>query len=139
MTTILNKINQLPYEVINLIKEYIPNKNIVFVNKKFYLLYHNLIKISIINYENYNRDMIRRDNEMVFNMILRENYNKWCEIKQYRYKNMIFINYIYFIIYYCIEYDSNNCSNVINIFFKEHGLGKNLHKKNVVKYIRWKD
>jgi hypothetical protein len=139
MITIFNKINELPYEIINLIKEYIPNKNIVFVNKNFYLSYHNLIKISIINFENYIRDMIRRDNEFIFNMILRENYNKWCEIKQYRYKNIIFLNYIYFIIYYCIEYDSNNCSSVINIFFKEHGLGKNLHKKNVVKYIRWKD
>ena len=67
MITIFNKINELPYEIINLIKEYIPNKNIVFVNKKFYLSYHNLIKISIINFENYIRDMIRRDNEFIFN------------------------------------------------------------------------
>jgi len=139
MTTFIKNINKLPYEIIDLIKEYIPKKTMVFVNKENYLLYHHIIKKNITNYEKYIRDTIRRDNEFVFNLILRENYDKWCEIKQYRYKCMIFINYIYFTINYCIENDSNNCRNIINDFFKEHGLGKNTHKKNVIKYIRWKD
>ena len=39
---------------------------------------------------------------------------------------------------YCFENDSNNCIKTIFDFVKEHGLGKNLHKKNVVKYIKWK-
>ena len=52
---------------------------------------------------------------------------------------MICKNYLYFTINYCIENESNNCRKVINNFFKEQGLGKNLHKKNVIKYIRWKD
>ena len=50
---------------------------------------------------------------------------------------MIFKNYLYFTIQFCIENDSNHCRNAISDFFKEHGLGKNLHKKNVVKYIKW--
>jgi len=139
MTTILKKITLLPDELINIIKEYVPKKEFIFTNRENYFLYHHLIKKYIKNYENYIRDTIRKDNDFVFKLILRENYNKWCEIKQYRYKNMIFKNYVYFTISYCIENDSNNCRNNINEFFKEHGLGKNLHKKNVVKYIRWKD
>ena len=138
-TTILDKINKLPNELIDIIKEYIPKQKLAFTNKKHYLLYHNLLKPTIKNYENYLRDMIRRDNEFVFKLIVRENYKKWCEIKHYRYKNMVFKNYLYFAINYCIEHDSNNCRNAIDDFFKQEGLGKNLHKKNVFKYIRWKD
>jgi hypothetical protein len=139
MLTLIDKINKLPHELINLIKEYIPKKNLLFTNKENYKLYHFIIRNYIRNYENYIRDTIRRDNYFVFNMILKENYTKWCEIKQYIYKNMVFLNYVYFIINYCIENESTNCRNVINIFFKEHGLGKNPHKKNVIRYIRWKD
>jgi hypothetical protein len=139
MSTLAEKINKLPNEIINIIKDYIPKSELVFTDKKNYFLYHHLIKSKIKNYENYIRDMIRRDNDFVFKLILRENYNKWCEIKQYRYKNMILKNYVYFTINYCIENDSNNCRNVITDYFKEQGLGKNLHKKNVIKYIRWKD
>jgi hypothetical protein len=139
MSTIIDKINMLPRDIINFIKEFIPKSAFVFTNRENYLLYHNTIKPSIKNYENYVRDMIRRDNDFVFNMIVRENYLKWYEIKQYRYKNMIFKNYFYFTINFCIENDSNNCRNVMHNFLKEHGLGKNLHKKNIVKYIRWKN
>ena len=83
--------------------------------------------------------MIRQDNEFVFKKIIEENYSKWYENRQYRYKNMIFNNYLYFVMNFCIENDSNNCRKVISDFLKEHGLGKNLHKKNVVKYIKWKN
>ncbi len=136
---VINKMNQLPVEIINIIKDFVPKIAFVFTNRENYRLYHSLLTPCITNYENYIRDTIRRDNEFVFNMIIRENYKKWYEIKKYRYKNMVFNNYMYFIIHYCIENDSNNCSNAIHVFLQEHGLGKNLHKKNVVKYIRWKN
>jgi hypothetical protein len=139
MSTIIDKINLLPRDIVNFIKEFIPNSAFVFTNRENYLLHHNTLKPSIKNYENYVRDMIRRDNDFVLNMIVRENFRNWYEIKQYRYKNMIFKNYFYFTINFCIENDSNNCRNVMHNFLKEHGLGKNLHKKNVVKYIRWKN
>lgn len=134
---LIEKINNLPSEIVDLIKEYVPPIVLVFTNRENYILYHSVIKSYIKNYENYIRDMIRRDNELVFDMILRENYQKWFEIKHYRYKNMLFKNYLYFTIQFCIENESNNCRNAISDFFKEHGLGKNLHKKNVVKYIQW--
>ncbi len=129
----------LPVEIVRYIKEFIPKKELVFTNRENYNLYHPLIKPYISDYESYIRAIIRQDNDYVFKKIVEENYNKWYEIKQYRYKNMIFNNYLYFAINFCIENDSNNCRKVILDFLKEHGLGKNLHKKNVVKYIKWKN
>jgi len=136
---LLNKIYKLPQDMVLIIKEYLPKKLLIFTNRENYILYRPIIKKYIIDYENYIRDMIRRDNNFVFEFILNENYNKWITINQYKYKNMIFKNYFYFTINYCIENESNNCRNIITNFLKIHGLGKNLHKKNVVKYIRWKD
>jgi len=137
---LINLINKLPYDIINYeIKQFIPKKAFVFTNKENYILYHSLIKKDIINYENYIRDTIRRDNFFVFERIVRENYNKWTEFKKYMYKNIIFKNYAYFVINYCIENESNNCRKIMNFFFEELGLGKNQHKKNFVKYIKWKN
>jgi hypothetical protein len=139
MNNILYNIQKLTPDIIELIKEYIPKIYFVFTNRENYILLHPHLKKNIKNYNNYIRDTIRRDNEFVFNLIIRENIYKWCNITQYAYKNMIFQNYLYFINYYCLENKSNNCRNNILIFLKEHGLDKNLHKKKIIKYIRWKN
>lgn len=133
------KINNLPYDIIEQIKQFIPKKILVFLNKSNYLLYHYTIKNYITNYENYIRDTIRRDNDFVFNNILIENYKKWLTIKKYTYKNIIFNNYLNFTNHYCIENDSTKCKKMLLVFMKEHGLCKNQHKKNIVKHIRWKN
>ena len=132
-------IKSLPDDLVRYIKNFIPKIVFVFTNKTNYNLYHPLIKPLIKDYESYIRCMIRQDNEFVFKKIIEENYSKWYENRQYKYKNMIFNNYLYFVMNFCIENDSNNCRKVISDFLKEHGLGKNLHKKNVVKYIKWKN
>jgi hypothetical protein len=129
----------LPDDVIRYILEYIPLKTLVFTNKKHYNLYHSLIKSSIINYENYIRDTIRRDNSFVFCKIIAENYMKWVSIKKYAYQNIIYANYIYFIVDYCTENQSTRCRNELIEFLKEHGLCQNRHKKNIYKHIRWKN
>ena len=130
---------RLPPELIRYIKEYIPKKTFVFTNRENYNLYHSLLKPSIKDYESYIRSMIRQDNEFVFKKIVEENFSKWYEIRQYKNKNMIFKNYLYFVMNFCIENESNNCRKTVMEFLKEHGLGKNLHKKNIVKYIKWKN
>ena len=135
---IYKKIENLPDELIRLIKEYIPIIVIVFTNKENYYLYHSYIKKYIINYETYIRDTIRRDHSFTFNKILEENYKKWLNTKKYIYKNIIYINYIYFIIDYCIENLSTQCRNIIIFFLKQNGLCQNQHKKNISKHIRWK-
>jgi hypothetical protein len=130
MDNIINLVNKLPMDIVNIIEEYVPKKEFVFTNKTNYELYHHLIKPNIKNYETYIRDTIRRDNNFVFEMIVRENYSKWFEIKKYTYKNYDFKNYAYFVINYCIENESSKCRTFIIDFLQELGLYKNQHKKN---------
>jgi len=135
---LLEKIISLPDVLINCIKEYIPFKQMVFSSKEYYLLYHPFIKKMILknNYENYIRDTIRRDHYFVFEQMTKENWKRWLSIRDYRYKNSIYSNYIYFLKDFCLINDSTNCRNVLNSFLKEQGIGKNQHKKNIVKNIR---
>ena len=112
----------------------------LFLNKKNYINNHYLLRPIILKnkIENYIRDMIRRDYDLVFEQILLENYKRWLEIKHYMYKNIIYKNYIYFIKDFCIENESNKCRSLINLFLKEHGLCQNQHKNNIIKNKRWK-
>ena len=135
---IICKIDKMPNELLEIIKEYINKKTLVFVNKTYYNLYHTVIKKYINKYESYTRDIIRRDNYLVFQQICKENFNDWLNNKQYRYKSMIFNNYIYFVMFFCIENDSEKCRDILLNIFEERKFGKNLHKKNVIKYIKWK-
>jgi hypothetical protein len=138
MDNIINLVNKLPTDIVGIIEEYVPKKEFTFTNKTNYDLYHHLIKPTIKTYEMYIRDTIRRDNNFVFEMIVRENYLKWFEIKNYTYKNYEFKNYVYFVINYCIENESTKCRDFIIDFLEELGLYKNQHKKNFVNYIKWK-
>jgi len=131
------KLSDLPYDIIEIIKQFIPVRYLVFVNKTFYNLYHHTIRNNILLFDNYVRDMIRIDNNIVFDKILGENIDLWLKNKEYRYKNMIFKNYIYFILHYCIENNSERCREIIHIYLQKRDLCRNLHKKNVVKYIKW--
>jgi hypothetical protein len=132
-------IKLLPAEVISLIKKYMKNTQLILTNKENYISFHPFIKKNINKYGTYIRDTIRRDNYFVFERIIRENYENWFKNIDYIYRNMIFKKYIYFTIYYCIENDSSKCKNIIDNFFQELGLSKNQHKKNFIKYIRWKN
>ena len=86
----MKQISDLPDDIIRYIKEFISVNKLVFVNKTFYNLYHHTIRKTIPLYENYTRDTIRRDNEFVFEIVIRENIDYWLKNKQYRYKNMVF-------------------------------------------------
>ncbi len=136
---LIKKINKLPEELIGLIKEYVPKKEFIFTNRENYKLYHYLMPIKPKLFDDYVKDMINRDNEYVLNSIIRENYEKWVKQGRIYYKNMSFGNYLYFILNYAINCESENCLKIISDFLKELGLGKNLHKKNVIRYIKWKN
>lgn len=135
---VIEKISNLPVELVGEIFDYIPKYKLIFVNTTYYNLYHYLIKKFIPIYESYTRDMIRRDNYFVFERILRENYESWVKNREYRYKNMVFSNYIYFILHFCMENNSERCRNILMDELSKRDLCRNLHKKNIIKYIKWK-
>jgi len=137
---LIKKVDSLPEVLIEIIKSYLTVISTLFLNKKNYINNHYLLRPIILKnkIENYIRDMIRRDYDLVFEQILLENYKRWLEIKHYMYKNIIYKNYIYFIKDFCIENESNKCRSLINLFLKEHGLCQNQHKNNIIKNKRWK-
>jgi hypothetical protein len=69
--------------------------------------------------------------------IIEENIDSWLKNKKYKYKNMSFNNHIYFIVYYCIENNAERCREITHDYLKNRDLCRNLHKKNVIKYIKW--
>jgi hypothetical protein len=109
------------------------------LNKKEYIKNHLFLKkyIQRDQYENYVRDMIRRDNSFVFSLLMRENAQRWLQFKKYIYNTCIYSNYIYFLLEFCIQNNSEKCKHVVNEYLQETGLSKNQHKKNIVTNIRW--
>jgi hypothetical protein len=95
------------------------------------------ITIYIPVYESYIRDMIKRDNYYIFERLIRENADSWINNRQYRYQYKVFSNYIYFVLYFCIENNSDRCRNILMEELSKRDLCRNLHKKNIIKYIKW--
>ena len=136
----LQKLSLLPDDILQIIKEYIPNSFLIFVNKHFYRNYHFLIKTLIPkkNYEKYIRHVIRNDNDFSFQNILNDNIKHFIKIKNYKYKNIIYNYYTNFLSEFCIQNNSNKCRNVLKEYLKLDVLCKNRHKKNTNIHIRWK-
>jgi hypothetical protein len=139
-TELLRKIVGLPDVLIEIVYSYLPNKIRVFLNKALYFENHPLIRTFIMkgNMENYIRDMLRRDHSFVFSHLLHENIKKWVfDIKNYKYKNQVYKNYLYFLKEFCLIHESTKCRNIINEYLENNDLCKNQHKKNPVRNIRW--
>ena len=138
---LFQRINILPDVLIDIVHEFVPLKVTIFLSKDLYTHHHYKLKqfIPKINRESYIRDMIRRDCDFVFSHLLNENFVKWIfEIKHYKYKNIIYKNYLYFIKDFCFIQESNKCRTILQTFFEKHDLCKNQSKKNHVRNIRWK-
>jgi hypothetical protein len=133
-------INKLPKDLSLLVSLYVPSIAKMPLNKELYTKYHHLFReyIKKRQLENYIRTTIRQDNDFVFSQILKENFNKWLNMKKYLYHDDIYANYIIFLASYCIENQSYKCRQIIDSLFQELGLSKNQHKKNIIRHIRWK-
>ena len=68
--------------------------------------------------------------------IIEENMERWIKNKNYVYKNMVFKNYSFFINYFCMEHNSQNCRKILYDYLNKCQLSINLYKKNTIKYIK---
>jgi len=130
----LEKINILPEDIIREIKNFIPKEYFLHTNKTYFSNYHYVIKGLLLKknvFESYVRDMVRRDNFFIFKYILDENYNKWNLIKKYIDDNVVFADYITFLINYCIVNNSNRCRIILTNYIK---IRKQLIKRKYKKY-----
>jgi len=136
---LLNNIQQLPEVIIELIKEYIQHRILLFLNKTYYIKFHYLVTNIIKNKsEIYIRSIVRQDLDYVLNMLFFENLVKWVNMRNYYYKDTIYLNYIYFLYHYTIEYEAYKCKELLNRLYIQNRLEKNQHKKKTVRYIKWK-
>jgi hypothetical protein len=135
----LSYIKRLPLEIEDIIKSFIPISVLLTLNKQYYVKYHKHIKLFISKeqYDNYIRDTLRRDNDFVFNFLLKENHNVWLNIRKYKYANMNYGNYFCFIDKFCIDNESTKCRNLLKDYLNKTGLSKNQHKKNTITNIIW--
>jgi len=134
-------IDSLPDVIIDIIYCYIPKVVTIFLTKENYFKDHHLIRkiIDKRKIEQYIRCMVRQDNDFVFKQLLVENYQRWLNMKKYYYKESIYSNYINFLDSYAIDNESTKCRKIIQELFEELGLSKNQHKKNTIRYIRWRN
>lgn len=110
----INKLMNLPCDILNIIWSYINPIQKIFLNKTLYNKYNHLIDKLIINQKSYVRDIIRLDYIFVFNNILSRNFNKWILINNYHYANVIYPSYINFLYNFACQNKSNKCMDSIN-------------------------
>jgi hypothetical protein len=137
---LFKNIIKLPEVLCDEIYRYIPKSVTLFLNKQSYITEHNLVKqyINPKKIEDYIRTIIRRDHDFIFSRLLVENYYRWINMKEYYYRDCIFSNYLIFLESYSIDHESIKCRKLIKELFEILGLNKNQHKKNAIKYIRWR-
>ncbi len=135
----MNNIEDLPEVIVGVIKSYIPPTTLVWLNKENYVKYNNEIKSMIhpSRFEDYIRDMVRSDNIFVLRHIILENIHRWIKMKRWRYKNIIYYDYVHFIFNYAIENSAFKSRDLINKVATQL-FGIKWHKKNGIKYIRTK-
>jgi hypothetical protein len=141
MTCLYKGIRKLPVFIIDFISKYVPNIVYVWLNREYYFKYHHLLSkyMNQKNREDYIRQIVRKDDYFVFNQLLLENYSWWLKMTKYLHKDGIYANYLMFLNFYSLEYDSFKCKELITNLLKELGLSKNQHKKNIIRNIRWKN
>lgn len=131
-TNLFHYIDILPYELVDMIYEYIPKSVSMFITKSNYIKDHHLIRkyIDKKNIEKYIRTMLVQDNDFVFNFLLVENLERWINMKKYYYQEYIYSTYLHFLDCYALENNSVKCKKIIVKY-------KNQHKKNIINKYKW--
>lgn len=136
---ILSNINIIPDEIIEIVFSYLPYSKRKLLDKKSYIMSHpKIIPLSLkISFETYIRKIISSDFDFVFNTLLNNNFIRWINMKKYRYNQMIFINYIFFLKYFSRENNSKKCLTLINNIIDITDLNGKQHKNKINRNIIW--
>ena len=121
---LLGKINLIPLELVNYIKDYISNDIMLLTSKIYYEKYimmerFNKFKNGPINkrfyhitLDTYINRVIKNDLDYIFKLLIKHKYKHWIKLKNYKYNGHRFSNYIYFLEQLCIITESNKCRNL---------------------------
>jgi len=138
--TLTECIINLPYELIDIIKEYTNPIVFMFVNKTYYYKYHHKIKFLLKDrYDSYVRDIIRRDNDFSMRQVFCDNMIAWMkDNRKYYYNNNVYSSYLNFITEYSNDQNSCKCYQLLKDINKKNGYVKKKHKKKIEINGRWK-
>ena len=129
----------LPNEIVNIIFNYISSRQKIFLNHNFYWQYNNLIDqiINRANYDSYIRDIIRNECIFVFTKILNRKFSHWIRNSNYRFGNVTYPNYVFYLMYYANKHNSYKINNILNQQFVLSGLKKKWIKSSKIINNRW--
>ena len=132
-------IQYLPNEIIHIIWNNVSTIQKFFLNKEHYNTYNHLIDTIIPQgrYESYIRDIVRHDCNYVFKYLIHNKFNTWLQIYNYKYDNIIFSDFINFLLFYSKNNNSSKCNNSINLSLQLSELKKKGRKNNRIKYNKW--
>ena len=137
-----NSIRLLPDEIKKKIIEYLSFKSLLWVNKDYYTKYHFILTSKMLRKncqeESYIRNIIKRDHHFVFEINIKEKIKKWLSIKKVIYNYIIYNNYLYFLINFCIDNESQKCKQILIQHMKKEGLYENIKNKKLCKFIHQK-
>lgn len=129
----------LPIDTINCIVTFISPEILVWLNKENYIRYHACIRKQIPDklFESYIRYLVRKNHSFTLEHVIRENIDKWVQMKKYRYKNTLEPDYLNFIYHFAIQHEAQKSMEVINTIACDI-IGTKWHKRNGVRSIRTK-
>ena len=130
-------LSNLPKDMLYIIYTYLSNDKKIFLNKCYYKMYHYLLRYRLTNYRQYIKNIINSNNLFVFTQLLDENYYYWVKLSKIVYKNIIYSNYISYILGLALELNNNNIRALIIQYYNDKGLSKNLHKKKYYNNNKW--
>ena len=137
---ILAKIQTLPEELSEIIYKFIPSSTKALLTNKLFLKYYK-IKICEFDFNNYTkydtyiRDIVRNGREIPFNIIINKAFLKWEKPKSWRWKNLVFPNYLSYVKHLTIRYNQTKLTYIVNKTMKHLGIKK--YKKIRSKNILW--
>ena len=122
-------INNLPYDLKNIIYDYIPLNVKIRLSKKMYIYnyneYHEYIKTKIckgvyrrFTFNTYVEKVIKNDASFIFENIMKKEAFIWGKKKKYNYKGKKYKSYIDFLKELCQKNESTRCLNLIKYFMK---------------------
>ena len=134
---LFNLITYLPDDIIKIIWKKVHAKYKIFINKENYIKLNSLIDENIYNYDSYTRDIIRNDCAYVFYYMIQRSFNDWQHLYNYKYNQVIYTNYIHFLLFYSHKNNSSKCKNIINVQLNLSRFKNELYKVNRIKYNKW--
>ena len=135
-----NLLSRLPECIVyNCIFEFIPDETLMWINKEYYKKHCYLIKDMVPerDFESYIRKLVKTDNYFCLEHVVYENIERWNKIKRYKYRYMLFYNYLHFIYSFARLNNSRRCVKLIDDIAREK-VSLKWHKKNSIKDIRRK-